>query len=105
MGGTEEIRNLDELPTRQSPMISPRQAICFFLFWMAIAGQSTVYGQEMSDALLEQRLRALKNDSLDALLRKMYLHELSLPPVDGILRAKHVLEIAKKTDSNEAVAK
>jgi signal transduction histidine kinase len=105
MGGTGEIRNLDELPTKQSPMISPRQATCFFLFWIAIAGQSTVCGQEMSDALLEQRLRALKNDSLDALLRKLYLHEFGLPPDDGILHARRVVEIAKKTESNEAVAK
>ena len=86
-------------------MISPRQATCFFLFWMAIAGQSTVCGQEMSDALLEQRFKAMKDDSLDALLRKLYLHELSLPPEDGILHARHVVEVARKTNSNEAVAK
>jgi signal transduction histidine kinase len=103
--GTGEIRNLDELPTKQPRMISPQRAICLFLFCLAIAGQATVRGQEMSDAQIEQQFRTLKNDSLDAVLRKLYLHELSLPPESGILQAKHVLEIAKKSGSNEAVAK
>ncbi|AYB35164.1 ATP-binding protein [Chryseolinea soli] len=86
-------------------MILPRPAILLFLCWMVMAGQSTALGQEMSDGILAQKIQSLKNDSLDALLHKLYLHEVSMPLEKSIPHAKHILEIAKRTHNSEAIAK
>lgn len=47
----------------------------------------------------------MKDDSLDALLYKLYVYEFKLPLEESIPQAKHILEIAKKIDNNEAIAK
>jgi two-component system NtrC family sensor kinase len=104
-GDVGEMCTLDELPGKQTLMISARLAIFTVLFWMVAAGHFTVRGQEMSDRVLEQKFRSLKDESLDTLLRKTYLRELGMPGEQGISHAKHILAIAKKTGNNEVIAK
>lgn len=86
-------------------MILSRPLRLIFLFWLVAAGHSTVMGQELNDAAMEQKFRSLKGDSLDAVLLKLYLAELALPVDSGISHAKHLLEIAKKGGNTEAITK